>query len=432
MANILNPDKPEVISKIDINETDKKGVLSVTVTINAAYQKEVYETIFKQKAKEVTVEGFRKGKAPREVVEPKIYPEVAQSMLEQIVYIASAELVTKLPRDYIVLDASTVEKVDFKVVESPIQIKFKVYYVKGVKLPKLEDFKVTLDKDKVKVTDEEVEASIKQVFEQWKLQQKQSKKTAQNGNKDNQGTVAQNYEMNDEWVKQLGIPNVDTMDKLKEYVKGLLSKEKEAKLKQQLLEQTLDKIVEAMNIDIPQDLVNKRVEQEIERQRKEVERYGITLEKYLEYYKKNLEELKKELTQQVEADYKQEVLRQLYIREFKISLDKEDHAYMELAMGQLKVPPQALQDFNVLSTIARLALVFKVYDDIAQKIGLGLVYKSLISEHTHDHSHHHDHAHDHVHDIMPDKENKKAEASKDNAGENNKKGSASKILIADE
>ena len=108
---------------------------------------------------------------------------------------------------------------------------------------------------------------------------------------------------------------------------------------------------------------------------------------------------------------------------------------MELAMSQLKVPPQALQDFNVLNMIARLALVFKIYDDIAQKIGLGLVYKSLIPEHTHNH----DHNHKHTHNDVPNNKAGGSEHMKDEEGQGtshnqdgNKKGSASKILIADE
>ena len=422
MADILNPEKPEVISKVDIKESKEAGILTAEVVINAAYQKEVYEAIFKEKTKDVSIEGFRKGKAPREVVEPKVYSEVAKQMVEQIVYIASAELLTKLPKEYVVLDASTVEKVDFKVVESPITITFKVYYVKDVKLPDFSKYKVKSDAIKIDVTDEEVEASIKQVFEQWKLQQQQLKAKEQKGSETGKSTepssvkAKNDYKMDDEWVKKLGIPNVDSMSKLKDYVRNLLLKEKQAKTKQQLLEQTLDKIVDDLKIEVPSELVDKKVELEIERQRKEVEKYGITLEKYLEHYKKSLDELKKQLREQIEADYKQEVLRQLYIREFKVTLEKEDHAYMELAMGQLKVPPQALQDFNVLNMIARLALVFKVYDDIASKIGLGLVYKSLVPEHTHDHDH----------------STGSAANSQETVQAESKKGTTGKILIADE
>ncbi len=405
MSDIINTENPEMISKMEIVKENKDS-LDVKVVTNLALQREIYESLYKEKSKDVKIEGFRAGKAPREMIEPKIYNELASALVDQVAYLVASELPEKLDKKYTLLASPVIKKVDFKVVESPIEFEVKVYVAKDLKIPDVSKYKVEVNEKDLEVTDEEVEKALVQSFEEYK---KQAKKD--------------DVKMDDEWVKTLKIPEVDTIAKLKDYIKKSLEKEKFIRGKIAKLEQVLDKIVSDLGIEIPDELVDKYVEQEIEKRKKDVQQYGITLEKYLEYYKKSIDDFKKEIAEQVRKDLQNEVFRQVYAKQNNIKLEKDDHVYMELAMAQLRVPAEALQDMRVLQMIARLALTFKVYDDIAEKVGIGKVYFDLIPPHQHNHDHDHgNHA-----------DNKDADTSgKKSQTQEPKKGTTSKILIADE
>ncbi len=407
MANILDPSKQESISKVNVI-SDNKGVLEVEITANVALQRELYEQIYKKQAKDVEIEGFRKGHAPRELVEPKIYSKLTEELINQLAYLMVMELPSKIDDKYLIIGSPIVEKVDFKVVESPIVVKLKLFVVTDKKIPDLNKYKVTFDEKAIDVTEKEIQDAINQAFNEWKKQTKQEIEKP-----------------DDSWAKELKIPGVQSLESLKNYIKDAILKDKILREKITLLEKAIEKILTDAKIDLPKELVDKQVETALNQKKQEVERFGISLEKYLEYYKKDLDSFKKELEVQVIKELKQEVLKQLYAKQFNIKLDKEDHVYMELAMNQLRLPAEALQDFQAVQLVAQLALTYKVFDDIAEKIGLGKIYFNLIPPHSH-----HEHKHNHAESHSSNQELDTSKKDSKNSSTTKPKG-ASKILIAD-
>lgn len=71
--------------KIAVNRK-KEGTIKLTITVPWKKVKELYDKLFEKAIKEVEVEGFRKGKAPKELAQDKVEKEkVFQEVIREIV-----------------------------------------------------------------------------------------------------------------------------------------------------------------------------------------------------------------------------------------------------------------------------------------------------------------------------------------------------------
>jgi FKBP-type peptidyl-prolyl cis-trans isomerase (trigger factor) len=91
MSQLLGTDKQKYIASKNLVK-DENGKKEYEVTLNQAVQKEVYEKIYALRAKEVEIKGFRKGEAPRSMVEGQIYNDLTNDVLNLLVNYAVDEL----------------------------------------------------------------------------------------------------------------------------------------------------------------------------------------------------------------------------------------------------------------------------------------------------------------------------------------------------
>ena len=402
MSGILKVgDKQKFIAeKKEISSKD--NVVEYEIKVNGAIQKEVYEALYKEKAKDVEIKGFRKGHAPREQVEPKIYSELVDSTVNFLVNYAVAELLEENKDDILIGKPELVDYA-FSVVESPMTFKVRIYKAPNLKLPKLDKYKKLVKEADVTVSNDEVEVAIKQIFEDWL--KKANKKDKEKFEKPS-----------DEWVKSLDVPGITTLEQLKERVKADIEHSKLHEHANKTLQEIVGKIVEELNITVPKEYLDKQADLRYKQEEEGVKRYGITMEQYLQYYKKTPEQFKEELKKDLEAKIKEEAFWNLYIKEKGIEVDiksQSDQVYLNYAVSALRLPQDVKLDQAMLAEIIKLARMYKAVEHLQGELGL--------------HVHTHTHTHDEKESSNKEEKNDDTKASKEEKKDKTSK--KSKILV---
>ena len=107
-------------------------------------------------------------------------------------------------------------------------------------------------------------------------------------------------ELDDEFVKELNMPNVETVAQLKDSRRDQLLKSKENANKRQYLDKLLEEIKKDSKFDIPEEIL----EEETENRKKDLEarlqQSGLNIEQYLVLTRTNEEDLNKQLKEEAQ------------------------------------------------------------------------------------------------------------------------------------
>ena len=321
----------------------------VDVVIDEEKWKEAQKASFKKLAKDVQVDGFRKGNAPEALVrkhidQGKLLDDAINSLLPE----AYKEALEKGK-----LEPFAQPKVDVtKLSDTNLEVRFIVVTGPKVELGKYKGLE--LGKKVVKVTAKEVEEAIEEVRKQnasLVLKEGAAEKGdtvvmdfsgTVNGEKFEGGT-AQNYELelgsgsfipgfedqligvkanehrdvkvtfpeqytpelagkaavfacdvhevktkklpdlNDEFVKDLAIAGVESVEALKENKKAELTSSKEAKEKREYLEKLYAEIAKGSKVEIPQEMIDEQAENMKKDMENRMKQSGLTFEQYLQF-----------------------------------------------------------------------------------------------------------------------------------------------------
>jgi len=139
-----------------------KNVLELTQKMEGETWEKAIDKAFEKKNKEVTIDGFRKGKAPKEVFIKKygkesLYIDAAESLLQEA-YEKVLENNQVIP---VVQPSVDIKSID----ESGVEFSFKIITKPEVKISKYKDLKVK--KEEVKVTKEEIEHELGHLLERY-------------------------------------------------------------------------------------------------------------------------------------------------------------------------------------------------------------------------------------------------------------------------
>jgi FKBP-type peptidyl-prolyl cis-trans isomerase (trigger factor) len=358
---------------------EEKGNVEYEVKINEALQKDVYERLFTAKAKEIEIKGFRKGEAPRSMVESQVYNEVSKEMVNALINNAVGELLEE-EKITVILMPEVVD-VNFTVVETPITFTVKIQPIKDYKLPEMKKFQIEIGD--LTPSEKEVEDAMQSVWSEWNKRAKPEEKETYK-------------EISDEWVaKQLNVPSVKDIASLKDMVKAELEHSKLHEVEDKKISESMAAIIETMKIEVPADFVETNVEQSINQQKEKIKKYGMTWDDYLKNYKKSDEEIKTDLTQLYSQQYKEEVFWRIFIKERKVDIDpanKEDATLINYAASNIGAKAEDKLSQEAVERILRTATMYKALRILRGELGL--------KEHKeHDHGHDHGHeGHDHDHD----------------------------------
>jgi len=143
-------------------ETKKNNIHEIAVKIEGEDWTKAVDKAFKEKQKNVRVDGFRKGKVPREIYEKKfgkesLYIDAADAVL-QVAYVKAMDESKLVP---VVQPAVNIKSID----ESGVEFTFKIITKPEVKVNKYKG--LNIKPEKVEVTDEEINHELGHLLERY-------------------------------------------------------------------------------------------------------------------------------------------------------------------------------------------------------------------------------------------------------------------------
>lgn len=140
-------------------------------------------------------------------------------------------------------------------------------------------------------------------------------------------------ELNDEFVKELKIDGVETVDQYKEYVKKNLLDSKTAQAENVASDNLLKKIAEQTEINIPQSMIDHECDELINEQGQRLAYQGISFDQYMKIIGQSKDEIKKELEPQATERIKVSLALEEIAKQEKVEVNQEDidKHYDELA-----------------------------------------------------------------------------------------------------
>ena len=391
--------------KITFKELEQCHV-QVDVVIDEAKWKAAQEASFKKLAKDVQIDGFRKGNAPEALVrkhidQGKLLDDAINSLLPE----AYKEALEKGK-----LEPFAQPKVDVtKLSDTNLEVRFIITVGPKVELGQYKDLQI--GKKEAKVTAKEVEEAIEELRKQnatLVLKEGAAEKGdtvvmdfvgSVNGEKF-EGGSAQNYELElgsnsfipgfedqlvgakagdhvdvkvkfpeqytpelagkdavfacdvhevktkklpelaDEFVKDLAIKGVETVEALKENKKSELKANKENSAKKEYLTKLYAEIAKGSKIEIPQEMIDEQAQSMKKDMENRMKQSGLTLEQYLQF----TGDTEEKFTEKLKADAKKDITNYFILEKVgeveKLQLSDKDveEEYKKLASEyQMKV-----------------------------------------------------------------------------------------------
>ncbi len=346
-------------AKLDKKE---KNTVEFTITVSAEKFSAAVDEAFKKNVKKITVPGFRKGKAPRKLIE-KTYGEgiFFEEAVDALLPDAYEEAVREMgidPVDMPKIEVADLGKDKDLIIKGSVTVKpeVKLGNYKGLKLEEVvntvsdkevdeeikrrqersarqiavEDRAVAKDdianinfegfvdgvafaggkgenydlligsgsfipgfEDQIigKTIGEEFDVDV--TFPEDYHSEELKGKKAIFKTKVNSIMVKELPELDDEFAKD--VSEFDTLDELKKDIKAKLQETADAKTKQEKENNAIDAVIETMEADIPDCMVDSRIESTIRENNARMAQQGISFEQYLGYMGTTVDQFKEQI-----------------------------------------------------------------------------------------------------------------------------------------
>jgi len=352
-------------------EKKEKNTVEFTITVSKEKFGAAVDEAFKKNVKKITVPGFRKGKAPRKLIE-KTYGEGVffEEAVDALLPEAYEEAVKEMgidPVDMPKIDIADIGKDKDLVIKGSVTVKpeVKLGTYKGLKLTEnvhnvsdkevdeelarrqernarqvtVEDRAVAKDdianinfegfidgkafaggkgenydlvigsgnfipgfEDQIigKSIGDEFEVNV--TFPEDYHAEELKGKPAVFKTKVNSISVKELPALDDEFAKD--VSEFDTLDELKKDIKAKLQESADARLKQEKENAAIDAVIETMEADIPECMIDSRIESTIRENNARMAQQGISFEQYLGYMGTTVEQFKEQIKPNAELQVK--------------------------------------------------------------------------------------------------------------------------------
>jgi len=346
-------------AKLDKKE---KNTVEFTITISADKFSAAVDEVFKKNVKKITVPGFRKGKAPRKLIEKTygegvFYEEAVDALLPEAYEAAIKEMGID-PVDMPKVEVADIGKDKDLVIKGSVTVKpeVKLGDYKGLKLEEIVNTVSSKDVDEelsrrqernarqVAIEDRAVakddianinfegfvdgvafaggkgenydlvigsnsfipgfedqiigksigeEFDVEVTFPEDYHSEELKGKAAIFKTKVNSIMVKELPALDDEFAKD--VSEFDTLDELKADIKAKLKESADARTKQEKENAAIDAVIETMEADIPDCMVDSRIESTIRENNARMSQQGISFEQYLGYMGTTVDQFKEQI-----------------------------------------------------------------------------------------------------------------------------------------
>lgn len=325
----------------------------ITLKIGNEVFKSRKDKVFKRLSKDITITGFRPGKAPKTMLEARLGADLYEKTLNELLPDITYEYITK-------------EKIEFlgrinyqasKVSEDE-GVEFSITFVTYPEI-KLPDFKkIKVEKEKVELTEKEIEEELKNVFKYRSVQNKEK------------GNVKTNEEaeITDKEVEALGL-GLKTVKELKDLLRKQLEAQKENLARSKQVQGVIDEAIKKANFKVPQTMVDQEVDRKEHDYKHKIEDLGLKIEDFLKTQKLTLDEMKKNWQTEAEKVIQTELLlfEIAKVQELKVTNEEVTAEINTISDDKLKQQYDSLEGRNYVSSTI---LQQKAINWIVEEVGL--------------------------------------------------------------
>ena len=364
--------------------------VQVDVVVDEKSWKDAQEKAFDKLAANVTIDGFRKGKAPKNLVKSKVDP---MKVLDE----AINSLLPKIYQE--ILEKDEIKpyarpQVDVtKVSDTELEVKFVLVTAPEVKLGKYKGLEI--GKTEVKVTAKDVEEALERTRTDnatLVVKEGESKMgdtvvmdfTGRIAGEEFEGGSAQNHELelgsnqfipgfepqlvghkggdvvkvnvkfpenyteelkgkdaefectihevkekklpelNDDFVKELKIPGVESVAQLKEHKEQELQRNKENEARREYMSKLIEAIAKDSKVDLADEIVESQVESRKQDMVKRIEQSGLKLEQYLQILGQTEEQFLDQIREQARKEVTEFIVLEEIAKAEKIEISDAD------------------------------------------------------------------------------------------------------------
>lgn len=344
------------IKKLDNSEIEISGELSAE-----AFEAE-REGALKTISGHVSIDGFRKGHVPEKVLLEKTGEmPILEEMAERALKKAYPEIIKKHEIDAIGRPSISVTKI---AKGNPLGFKIKTAVMPEIILP---DYKkiagdIASKKEKVSVTDDEVEKVITEVLKSRAAIDTEESSEIQDKKQEKEPALP---ELTDDFVKTLG-DFKDTAD-FKQKLRENITHEKKAQETSKRRMKIAERIIEKSAIPLPRLFVDVELEKMLAQFKGDISRMGLKFDEYLKHIKKTEEDLLKEWVPDAEKRGKfQLVLNEIARREHIVATEENIAKEIAHIMEHYKdADPESARVY--VETILKNELVFGLLEKADQR-----------------------------------------------------------------
>ncbi len=131
-------------------------------------------------------------------------------------------------------------------------------------------------------------------------------------------------EINDEFFKDLNIPEVDSLEKLENEIKENINVQKSRKVEDEHLMKCLDTVVKNSKFDVPEEMITDEVERMIKNFSNQLSMQGMNIDKYLEMTKSKIEDLKSQMAPEAKKRISYRLVIDAVVEKEKIDVTKDE------------------------------------------------------------------------------------------------------------
>ncbi|KAF1085649.1 Trigger factor [Sporotomaculum syntrophicum] len=176
--------------------------------------------------------------------------------------------------------------------------------------------------------------------------------------------------LDDEFAKD--VSEFDTLEELKADLFNKLNEAAENMAKQQIMSETLQKAVDNATVDIPEEMVDARVDEMIQNMENRIMSQGLTIENYMQYTGSNIDDLKESFRDDARKGVKTSLVLEAIVKAENIEiteeeLDKEIESMANNYQQDAKLLRKILEGRNQIKLIREGMQQKKAIDLIAEQ-----------------------------------------------------------------
>lgn len=158
--------------------------------------------------------------------------------------------------------------------------------------------------------------------------------------------------LDDEFVKELKIENVNTVEEYKNYLKDQKLANKKSQAENDAQQKLLEEFAKICTVNVPEKMVQREVEQQIQEQTQRLAYQGLSFEQYLQFTNQTLEQVKEQLTPTSTERVKVSLCLEALAKQEKVEVTDEDvEKYYDDMANMYQMPKDDVKKYVPVETV---------------------------------------------------------------------------------